>query len=159
MNEYLVSEQAIVPHPVRRVWDVISATNRYEEWVAAVLEVTDHHGTAEVGKTFSERNRSIGPLTTRSTWTVREILPGRRRVDTGVGFAPLQDMTNIFEFEPITFGDGAEGTVMTYIVRYRIGLGPVGPFLHRVLTPGLRAGMRASMTNLADLILAEGSDQ
>jgi hypothetical protein len=55
-----------------------------------------HHGAAQVGRTYRERNRSLGPLTTRSTWTVREIQPGRRRVDTGTGFAPLRDLTNIF---------------------------------------------------------------
>lgn len=155
-GEYLVSEQAIVHHPVRRVWEVISATNRYAEWVDAVIEVTDHHGTAELGRTYSERNKSLGPLTTRSTWTVREIEQYKRRIDTGVGFAPLEDMTNIFEFERITFEDGTEGTVMTYAVRYRIGLGPLGPILHRVLSPGLRTAMRKSMADLDDLILAEG---
>jgi hypothetical protein len=135
---------------------VISATNRYAEWVCAVLEVTDHHGTAEIGRTYSERNKSLGPLTTRSTWTVREIEPGKRRVDTGSGFEPLQNLTNIFAFEPVTLDDGTEGTRMTYTVRYGLRLGPLSPLLHRLLTPGLCADMRTSMSNLADLILAEG---
>jgi hypothetical protein len=138
------------------VWEVISATNRYAEWVPTVLEVTDHHGTAEVGRTYRERNKSLGPLTARSTWTVREIRPFERRVDTGVGFAPLRDLTNVFEFAPVTLTDGNEGTAMTYAVRYRIGLGALGPLLHRIVAPGLQADMRTSMANLADLILAEG---
>jgi uncharacterized protein YndB with AHSA1/START domain len=154
--DYQVSENALIPAPVSRVWEVISATNRYAEWVPTVLEVTDHHGTAEVGRTYSERNKSLGPLTTRSTWTVREIRPGRSRVDTGTGFAPLQDVTNVFTFEPVVLADGAEGTAMTYLVRYRIGLGPIGALVHRVVSPGLRADMRTSMVNLSDLILAEG---
>ncbi|MEY9838176.1 SRPBCC family protein [Streptacidiphilus sp. EB103A] len=157
--EYQVSENAVIPAPVSRVWEVISATDRYAEWVPTVLEVTDHHGAAEVGRTYSERNKSLGPLTTRSTWTVREVRPGRRRVDTGTGFAPLQDVTNVFAFEPVVLADGGEGTAMTYLVRYRIGLGPIGALVHRVVSPGLRADMRTSMVNLSDLILAEGPGQ
>ena len=156
VRDYTVSEQAIIPHPVRRVWDVISATHRYAEWVPTVLEVTDHHGTAEIGRTYRERNKSLGPLTTRSTWTVREIEPLTRRVDTGAGFAPLQDLTNVFEFEPITRGDGSESTLMTYAVQYRLGLGPLGPLVHRIVAAGLRADMTRAMDNLADVILAEG---
>ena len=157
--EYAVSETAIIPEPPGRVWEVISATNRYAEWIPTVLEVTSHHGTAQVERTYSERNRSLGPLTTRSTWTVREIEPGRRRVDTATGFAPLRDLTNIFSFEPVTLDDGGEGTKMTYAVRYRIGLGVLGRLLHAIIAPGLRADMRKSMTNLAELILAEGPDE
>ncbi|WP_228044424.1 hypothetical protein [Streptomyces ferrugineus] len=83
------------------MWDVISRTDRYAEWVAGAIEVTDHHGVATVGKTYSERNRTLGPLKTDSVWTVREIEPFKRRVDTGTGFAPLQDVTNTFEFRSV----------------------------------------------------------
>lgn len=151
-----VREQALIPAPIERVWEVISATNRYAEWVAAVLEVTDHHGIATVGETYSERNRTLGPLTTRSTWTVAEIDPLRRRVDTGVGFAPMHEMTNIFEFRSAGTRDDLPGTEMTYAVRYRPGLGPIGLLIDRVQKPGLRAGMRESMRNLTDLLIAEG---
>lgn len=156
--EYAVSERAIIPEPPRRVWAVISATNRYAEWIPTVLEVTSHHGAAQVGRTYRERNRSLGPLTTRSTWTVREIQPGRRRVDTGTGFALLRDLTNIFEFEPVTLDEGTAGTAMTYAVRYRIGLGVLGRLLHSIIAPGIRTDMRNSMANLAELILAEGPE-
>ncbi|WP_436947856.1 hypothetical protein [Streptomyces sp. SudanB52_2052] len=83
------------------MWNVISRTDRYAEWVAGAIEVTDHHGVATVGKTYAERNRTLGPLKTDSVWTVREIEPLKRRVDTGTGFAPLQDVTNTFEFRPV----------------------------------------------------------
>lgn len=146
-----ISERAIIPAPVDRVWEVISNTARYAEWVAAVLEVTDHHGPAEVGKTYSERNRTLGPLTTRSVWTVQEIDPLRRRVDTGTGFDPLREMTNIFEFRPVE-----TGTEMTYAVRYQITPAPFGHLLHRIVQPGTRQGMQTSMSNLSDLLVAEG---
>lgn len=146
-----ISETAVLAVPIERIWDVISATHRYADWVDGVLEVTDHHGTAEVGRTYSERNRTVGPLTTRSIWTVQEIEAPRRRVDTGVGFAPMHDMTNVFELRRV-----ATGTEMTYTVRYRPGLGPIGRIIDRLQQPGLRHAFQASMRNLEDLIIAEG---
>jgi ligand-binding SRPBCC domain-containing protein len=151
-----VTERAVLAVPLERVWEVTSATNRYAEWVEGVVQVTAHHGTAEVGRTYSERNRTVGPLTTRSTWTVREIDPLRRRVDSGTGFDPMYGMTNIFEFRRLSFDDGTEGTEMTYTVRYRPGLGIVGRFIDGLQQPGLRRAFQTSMRNLEDLIVAEG---
>lgn len=148
-----VSETAVLAVPIERIWDVIAATHRYAEWVHGVLEVTEHHGTAEIGRTYSERNTTIGPLTTRSTWTVLEIEPLCRRVDTGTGFAPMHDMTNIFTFAT---ADGGAATEMTYTVRYRPGLGPVGVLIDRLQQPGLRKAFQQSMRNLEDLVVAEG---
>jgi uncharacterized protein YndB with AHSA1/START domain len=156
-----VSETAVLAVPVERVWEVVSATNRYAEWVDGVLAVTDHHGTATIGKTYSERNRTVGPLTTRSTWTVREVDAPRRRVDTGTGFAPMHDMTNVFELSPVELDaggrDSTAGTRLTYTVRYRPGLGPVGRLIDRLQQPGLRKSFQASMRNLEDLVVAEGN--
>ena len=73
MNRFVVTETAVIDAPVERVWEVISRTDRYAEWVAGAIEVTDHHGVATVGKTYSERNRTLGPLKTDSVWTVVEI--------------------------------------------------------------------------------------
>ena len=74
MNRFVVTETAVIDAPVERVWEVISRTDRYAEWVAGAIEVTDHHGVATIGKTYSERNRTIGPLKTDSVWTVEEIM-------------------------------------------------------------------------------------
>ncbi|MER6345080.1 SRPBCC family protein [Streptomyces sp. NPDC001595] len=151
-----VTERAVLAVPLTRVWDVVSATHRYAEWVNGVLEVTAHHGTAEVGRTYRERNRTVGSLTTRSTWTVRAIDPLRRRIDSATGFAPMHDLTNIFEFRRLTFDDGTEGVEMTYTVRYRPGLGLVGRAVDALQQPGLRKAFQRSMRNLEDLVVAEG---
>lgn len=45
---------------------------------------------------------------------------------------------------------------MTYTARYRVGLGPVGAALERLLRPGMRKGFQTSMRNLEDLVTAEG---
>ena len=83
--------------------------------------------------------------------------PLRRRVDTGVGFAPLKDVTSVFEFEfePTRNADGRAATRMTYRVEYVIGLGPVGLLLGRIQRPGMRANMRTSMAGLNTLIRSE----
>uniref|UniRef100_UPI001C26140C SRPBCC family protein n=1 Tax=Streptomyces sp. AC495_CC817 TaxID=2823900 RepID=UPI001C26140C len=138
MNKYIVAEKAVVNASVERVWEVISRTDRYAEWVAGAIEVTDHHGVATVGRTYAETNRTLGPLRTSSVWTVREIDPLRRRVDTGTGFAPLQDLTSIFEFRPVKGPDGQDATEMTYQVEYTIGLGPLGLLLDCIQQPGMR---------------------
>ncbi|MFD5129711.1 SRPBCC family protein [Streptomyces olindensis] len=157
MNHYVVTETAVIAAPLGRVWDVISRTDRYAEWVAGAIEVTDHHGVATVGKTYAERNRTLGPLKTDSVWTVREIEPLKRRVDTGTGFAPLQDVTNTFEFRPVRSPDGRDTTEMTYQVEYTIPLGPLGLLLDSIQQPAMRAGMRTSMANLNTLIRSEDS--
>lgn len=155
MTKFHVTECAVVDAPVERVWEVVARTDRYAEWVAGAIEVTDHHGVATVGRTYAERNRTLGPLRTDSVWTVVEIDPLRRRVDTGVGFAPLREVTSVFEFEPTRSADGREATRMTYRVDYVIGLGPIGLLLDRIQQPGMRANLRASMANLNTLIRSE----
>ncbi|MEU6806237.1 SRPBCC family protein [Streptomyces neyagawaensis] len=158
MNRFVVAETAVIDAPLERVWEVISRTDRYAEWVAGAIEVTDHHGVATIGKTYSERNRTLGPLKTDSVWTVEEIVPLKRRVDTGTGFAPLQDITNIFEFQPVKNADGQEATEMLYQVEYTIGLGPLGQLLDSVQESSMRAGMRTSMANLNTLLRSEDTN-
>ncbi|MER6556378.1 SRPBCC family protein [Streptomyces sp. NPDC001027] len=155
MNRFVVAETAVIDAPIGRVWDVISRTDRYAEWVAGVIEVTDHHGVAAVGRTYAERNRTLGPLRTASVWTVGEIEPFKRRVDTGAGFAPLQDVTSTFEFRPVQSADGREVTEMLYQVEYAIALGPLGLLLDAVQQPAMRVGMRTSMANLSTLLRSE----
>jgi uncharacterized protein YndB with AHSA1/START domain len=146
----VLRETAVIPAPVERVWEVLSATNRYAEWVAVVREVTDHHGEATVGRTYSERNTVLGPLTTRSTWTVREVEPMTRRVDTGTGFPLVRDLTSAFLLRPVP-----EGTELTYEVTYDFALGALGRVIDRVQQGGQRHAMRQSLANLEELLRSE----
>jgi hypothetical protein len=146
----VITEKAVIPAALERVWEVLSATHRYAEWVDVCLEVTDHHGEATVGGTYSERNSVLGPLTTRSTWTVREVVPMTRRVDSGTGFALVRDLTSAFYLRPVP-----EGTELTYEVTYDFGLGRIGVFVDKAQQGGQRAAMRRSMANLAELLRSE----
>ena len=85
------------------------------------------------------------------TWTVREVVPMARRVDTGIGFEPMHDMTNVFEFRAV-----GGSTEMTYQVSYRPGLGPIGKLIDALQKPGLRKAFQKSMRNLEELVIAEG---
>ena len=146
----VVTEKAVIPAPVERVWEVISATHRYAEWVDVCVEVTDHHGEATVGRTYSERNVLLGPLTTRSTWTVQEVTPVSRRVDRGTGFPFVHDLTSAFYLQPVP-----EGTELTYEVTYSFGLGKLGVFVDKAQQGGQRVAMRKSLANLAELLRSE----
>ncbi|HUR51824.1 MAG TPA: SRPBCC family protein [Mycobacteriales bacterium] len=146
----VLTEKAVLDAPVERVWEVLSATHRYAEWVAVVREVTDHHGEATVGRTYSERNVLLGPLTTRTTWTVLEVVPMSRRVDAGVGFPLVQDLRSAFLLRPVP-----EGTELTYEVTYGFPFGRIGGVLDKAQQGGQRHAMRQSLTNLAELLRSE----
>jgi ribosome-associated toxin RatA of RatAB toxin-antitoxin module len=147
-----IAETAVLTATVEELWSVVSDTSRYADWVDGCLEVTEHHGTAVVGGVYRERNRTVGPLTTCSTWTVLELVPMRTRTDRGVGFFPLNNLQNTFTFQPAD--DGAL-TIMTYQVRFTVGLGPVGSLLRSLQEPVMRASFQHSMRNLERLIISE----
>lgn len=150
MSEHHVAVERRIAAPVDAVWAVVHDTSRYAEWVDGVLEVRRHHGPATVGETYEERNRTVGPLTTISTWTVRDVVPSSLRVDTGEGFAPLKDLTNIFRLTP----DG-DGTLMAYEVRFRLALGPLGRVVAAVLGRSLAGEFERSLEALETLAQAE----
>jgi carbon monoxide dehydrogenase subunit G len=132
------------------LWNVIADTSRYADWVDGVLEVTSHHGPAVEGGQYSERNRMIGPVTARSTWTVvRQERPSLRE-DHGEGLWPLADIRNTFRLT--STGNGR--TRMEYEVDFMLRLGPLAPLVATVLTPSLKADFTRSMQNLETLVLS-----
>lgn len=152
MTDHHVRVTATLDAPVEAVWEVVDDTARYAEWVDGALEVLEHHGRARVGGTYRERNRTVGPLTAESTWTVREVEPRTRRVDTGEGLAPLRGLTNTFTFVPV---DGGRRTEMTYEVRFSLRLGPLGALVGRVLAASLAGEFRRSMARLDEVLRSE----
>jgi hypothetical protein len=150
-----VIESTVIPAPPDAVWDVIDDTGRYAEWVTTVIEVTDDHGRARVGETYSERNVVLGPLKAASTWTVVQADAPRRRLDRGVGMPVVRDLESIFELDPVSAPGGGQHTELRYIARYRMGLGPLGGLIDRIQQPGMRKEFRASMAKLAELVAQE----
>ena len=96
---YEVEIKAKVNAPVSEVWEIISDTGRYAEWVGIVEKVTAHHGTARKGQSYSEITRIMGPIRAHVTWVVREVYPKSWRLDSGTGMAPLKDAFTYFKFD------------------------------------------------------------
>lgn len=151
MTQLTISVRRELVAPIADVWRVIDDTARCAEWVVGALAVTGHHGSATVGKVYTERNRTVGPLTTASTWTVQEVAAPTLRIDSGSGFDPLHDMVNTFRLEPL----GDDATMMTYQVDCRIGLGILGRIIAPLLTRVLRAEFSRSMAQLEIVVRAE----
>ena len=85
MAELRVVASASVSAPPERVWELISDTSRYADWVAGTDEVTRTDGPAREGSTYDEVNPILGPWKARSRWTVTEFDPPRRQVHRGEG--------------------------------------------------------------------------
>ncbi len=137
------------------VWALTSDTRRYADWVTSVHEVHTHHGPAVIGEKYTETVASVGPLTTRAEWTVRELEPERLRVDSGTGFAPLSNVVNVFRFAPIS---GGSATSMTYEFHFDLAPEPLGGLVHWFLRSGMEADFDRSMKALEAVILSERTD-
>jgi uncharacterized protein YndB with AHSA1/START domain len=148
---YEVETTAEIAAPINKVWDIINDTGRYAEWVDIVDEVIDHHGPARPGLTYSENYRVLGPIRTRTVWTVREVEPQHWRLDSGTGLAPLKNFVVYFKFDEVSGKPST--TAFTYGVRYQIGLGPLGKVIQPLLASNLRKGFDASIRNLRKLAL------
>lgn len=155
-GRFMISSHRNLVVTPKEVWDLTTDTSRYAEWVASVLEVKTHHGSACVGSTYTERVASVGPMSSNPLWTVRQLEPLTLRVDSGVGLAPLRDVVNIFRFAPIS---GGSATSMTYEFHFDITPRFVGPFVERLLGRSMRSDFDESMRNLEMLILSERSDE
>jgi carbon monoxide dehydrogenase subunit G len=151
MTDFCVIAQRHMHAPVASIWAVVDDTSRYGEWVDGVLEVTGDCGRAAVGGVYTERNRTIGPLTTNSRWTVVEREENTLRVDNGEGFAPLHEMVNTFRFHPTS----PDATLMTYRVDARLGLGPLGRLVAPVIRRTLAAEFQRSMARLESVARSE----
>lgn len=139
---------------VDQVWDLVSDTARYADWVDECLAVTYHHGQATLGGIYKEIGRGVGPLRTHTTWTVAEIDPPRYRRDTGVGMPLVSSLESIFELEPIVAGP-RQYTRFTWHNRYRPALGSLGRLIDSAQQGQLRAMMQNSLVQLAKLVEAE----
>ncbi|MFI6365225.1 SRPBCC family protein [Nocardia sp. NPDC050630] len=137
------------------VWAVTSDTSRFGEWVSNVLEVKTHEGHAKPGGVFTERVKSVGPLVSHPTWTVRTVEPMSLRIDSAEGLAPLREVINVFRFEPL--GEGS-ATSMTYEFHFDMRPRPFGWLVYRLLLPIMTAEFDTSMRALETLILSERSN-
>lgn len=96
---------AEVAAPVAEVWDLVGDLGGYAAWVHGTVEVLDADPRARVGATYTERNRVVGPLTARSTWTVTALdqTRGYQRHESS-GVPGVRPFAVIIELAPTSTG-------------------------------------------------------
>lgn len=133
--------------PPQRVWDLLGSTERYAEWVVNTLAVTRVDApVADVGITYDERNRVIGPWTARSQWRVRSAEPPRHTIHEGSGIPLAEDLRLECTLTP----DG-DATMYRHVISYRPALGPLGRLIDAVVAPSLRRDIRRTVEQLKAL--------
>ena len=109
MAEQIIEHRLYVAAPPARVWATINDTRRFAEWVPNTLEVvTASSEVADLGVTYTERNRIAGPLTGGSSWRVTVCEPPRHSVHEGDGIWIAKLMRLELTVEPD--GDGTRFT-------------------------------------------------
>jgi carbon monoxide dehydrogenase subunit G len=145
-----VTASAVVPAPPERVWELLSDTSRYAEWVAGTDAVTRTDGPSRQGSTYEEVNPILGPWKAKSHWTVVEYDPPRRQVHEGSGIPLSSEFHVTMEVTP---QEGASEVTMT--LRGKPALGPVGAVFARLMQGQVARDNRKSVESLAALAARE----
>lgn len=140
----------LVEAPLEDVWALTADIPRTPEWVVFSKEIREcSQDVAGLGVSYTDRVRSVGPLTTVTHWRIVEFDPPKRRVHVGKvpfvsRFAVTIEMSSI----------GARATCVDYTYRYRPALRPLGSIISRLTTHATRIGMQRSLDRLAALVAA-----
>ena len=145
-----VTASAIVPASADQVFDLISDTARYSEWVTGTDAVTRTDGPAAEGSTYDEVNPILGPLKAKTRWRVVEHeAPRRSRHETGD--IPLS--SHFAEDTEVTpEGDASRVTIT---LRGEPALGPVGAIFARLMRGQVERDNRRSVEAFAELATRE----
>jgi uncharacterized protein YndB with AHSA1/START domain len=125
--EQTVTATTVVRAPQERVWELISDTSRYADYVVGTLEVTRTDGPARMGSTYDERNKFIGPLKASSHWEVVEFNAPHSQVHRGEGIPLVSRISIEMQTTP-----EAGATEVTFTLRYKPALGPLGDVINAV---------------------------
>ena len=151
MSETLIEVELTIAVPPRQVWELISDTRRYAEWVVNTDEVLSASSdVADVGVTYEERNTVAGPIKGTSSWRVDSVDPGRHTVHSGTGIVLVKWMKLELTVEP-----QGEGTRYVHAFRYEPALGPLGPVMNAALKPSISRDMRRTAEALKALCEAQ----
>ncbi len=151
MAELTASASAAVSAPPERVWELISDTSRYADWVAGTDAVTRSDGPASAGATYDEVNPILGPWKAKSRWTVTEFDPPRRQVHRGEGLPLTRSFDVIMEVASV--GDSASEVTVT--LRGTSSAGPLGAVFARLMRGQVARDNRRSVQRLTELAARE----
>jgi carbon monoxide dehydrogenase subunit G len=145
-----VTASAIVPAPAERVFELLSDTARYPEWVTGTEAVTRTDGPARDGSTYDEVNPILGPWKASTHWRVVEHQPPRRSRHT-TGDIPL---SSHFEVE-MEVASEQDVTEVTLTLRGKPSLGPIGALFARFMQGQVDRDNRRSVEGFAELAARE----
>jgi uncharacterized protein YndB with AHSA1/START domain len=141
-----VTATALLAAPPERVWDLVSDTRHYAEWVEGTDAVTRTDGPAAPGSTYDEVNPILGPWKARTRWTVSEYDAPRRQVHTSSDLPLLRRMDIVMELEP-----QGDVTRFTLTLRGEPALGPLGAAFGRLMQPKVARDNRRTLAALQTL--------
>jgi carbon monoxide dehydrogenase subunit G len=145
-----VTASTVVSAAPERIWDLISDTTRYAEWVQGTEKVTRSEGPAREGSTYDEVNPILGPWKARTTWTVVEFAPLHRQVHTSGDIPLASHFDVIMELE-------SHGTTTRFTLTLQAtpALGPVGLGFERLMRRMVERDNRKTADNLVELVRRE----
>jgi uncharacterized protein YndB with AHSA1/START domain len=133
-----------------RVWELVSDTSRFPEWVTAAAAVPRTDGPAREGSTFDELTQLMGPFRAKTHWTFIESDPPRRLVWRS------EDVPFASEFFVITeVAPSGDGSKVTSTLRARPSLGMLGASMYRLIKSQQRRDNERTLKKLAEVATAE----
>jgi carbon monoxide dehydrogenase subunit G len=145
-----VSAYAVVPAPPEKVWELVSDSSRYHEWVEGTEAVTRTDGPTRPGSTYDEVNPILGPWKAHTHWTVTEYEAPRRQVHRGTGLPLAAEFDVIFELVP-----EGDSTGFSQTLRGKPSMGPLGAAFAALMRGQVDRDNRKSVENLAELARRE----
>ncbi len=145
-----VTASAVVPASQERVFELLSDTARYSEWVTGTNAVTRTDGPAREGSTYDEVNPILGPWKASTKWHVVDYEPPRRQRHTTTDI-PLSSHFEVI-MEVAAEGDVSE---VTMTLQGEPALGPVGAVFARLMQGQVDRDNRRSVEAFAELATRE----
>lgn len=143
-----VTASETIAAPPGRVWELVSDTNRYAEWVVGTAAVTRTDGPAREGSTYNEINPIVGPWRAKTHWKVIEFDSPRRQVHRSEDIPFASEFLVIIEVAPS--GDGSEVTLTLRATSSVLGASILG-----VLKSRTRKDNERTVRNLAELAVRD----
>jgi uncharacterized protein YndB with AHSA1/START domain len=145
-----VTASAVVPAPQERVFELLSDTARYSEWVTGTNAVTRTDGPAREGSTYDEVNPILGPWKASTKWHVVDYEPPRRQRHTTTDI-PLSSRFEVI-MEVAAEGDVSEVTIT---LQGEPALGPIGGAFARLMQGQVARDNQRSVEAFAELATRE----
>ena len=145
-----VTASAVVDAAPERVWELVSDTSRYADWVAGTAAVPRTDGPARERSTYDEINPIIGPWRAKTRWTVIDFDPPRRQVHRSEDIPFASEFLVIIEIAPS--GAGSDATVT---LRASPSFGVLGASILGALKSRTRKDNERTVRSLAELAARE----